>query len=84
MKETKERKWYRFFKRSRFQYSLFNEDKKNIISKYNDLAHRDAQIISDTIYDFDEKSINVSFTIREGKQYYIRKIEWSGNQKYSK
>ncbi len=83
MKETKERKWYRFFKRSKFQYSLFNEDKKNIISKYNDLAHRDAQIISDTIYDFDEKSINVSFTIREGKQYYIRKIEWSGNQKYS-
>ncbi len=83
MKETKERKWYRFFKRSKFQYSLFNEDKKNIISKYNDLAHRDAQIISDTIYDFDEKSINISFTIREGKQYYIRKIEWSGNQKYS-
>ena len=83
MKETKERKWYRFFKRSKFQYSLFNEDKKNIISKYNDLAHRDAQIISDTIYDFDEKSINLSFTIREGKQYYIRKIEWSGNQKYS-
>ena len=83
MKETKERKWYRFFKRSKFQYSLFNEDKKNIISKYNDLAHRDAQIISDTIYDFDEKSINVSFTIREGRQYYIRKIEWSGNQKYS-
>jgi len=83
MKETKERKWYRFFKRSKFQYSLFDEDKKNIISKYNDLAHRDAQIISDTIYDFDEKSINVSFTIREGRQYYIRKIEWSGNQKYS-
>jgi outer membrane protein insertion porin family len=83
MKETKEKQWYRFFKRSKFQYSLFNEDKKQIINKYNELSHRDAQITFDTIYDFDEKTINVALTISEGKQYFIRNINWSGNQKYS-
>ena len=34
MKETKERKWYRFYKRSKFQYSLFDLDKNTVINKY--------------------------------------------------
>lgn len=83
MKETKERKWYRFYKKSKFQNSLFNQDKNAITEKYNEIAHRDAQIISDSIYDFDENSINVYLKISEGNPYYIRNIKWSGNQKYS-
>ena len=83
MKETKERKWYRFYKKSKFQNSLFNQDKNAIIEKYNEIAHRDAQIISDSIYDFDENSINVYLKISEGNPYFIRNIKWSGNQKYS-
>ena len=83
MKETKERKWYRFYKRSKFQYSLFDQDKETIIGKYNEIAHRDAKIISDTIFDFDENSINIILKIEEGNQYFIRDIQWSGNQKYS-
>tara|TARA_B100001093_G_scaffold203140_1_gene195137 strand:- start:4 stop:2562 length:2559 start_codon:yes stop_codon:yes gene_type:complete len=83
MKETKEKRWYRFFKRSKFQYSLFDQDKITIIDKYNEMAHRDAEILFDTIYDFDEKSINIEITIDEGNQYFIRSVNWSGNQKYS-
>ena len=83
MKETKERKWYRFYKKSKFQNSLFNQDKNAITEKYNEIAHRDAQIISDSIYDFDENSINVYLKISEGNPYFIRNIKWSGNQKYS-
>ena len=83
MKETKERKWYRFYKKSKFQNSLFNQDKNAIAEKYNEIAHRDVQIISDSIYDFDENSINVYLKISEGNPYYIRNIKWSGNQKYS-
>ena len=83
MKETKERKWYRFYKRSKFQYSLFDQDKETIIGKYNEIAHRDAKIISDTIIDFDENSINLILKIEEGNQYFVRDIQWSGNQKYS-
>jgi outer membrane protein insertion porin family len=83
MKETKERKWYRFYKKSKFQNSLFNQDKNAIAEKYNEIAHRDFQIISDSIYDFDENSINVYLKISEGNPYYLRNIKWSGNQKYS-
>ena len=83
MKETKEKKWYRFYKKSKFQNSLFSQDKKLIIEKYNEIAHRDAQIISDSIYDFDENSINVYLKLSEGNQYFIRDIKWSGNEKYS-
>jgi outer membrane protein insertion porin family len=83
MKETKERKWYRFYKRSKFQYSLFDKDKETIIGKYNEIAHRDAKIVSDTIFDFDENSINLILKIEEGNQYFVRDIQWSGNQKYS-
>ena len=83
MKETKERKWYRFYKRSKFQYSLFDQDKETIIGKYNEIAHRDAKIVSDTIFDFDENSINLILKIEEGNQYFVRDIQWSGNQKYS-
>jgi outer membrane protein insertion porin family len=83
MKETKEKHWYRFFKRSKFQYSLFDQDKDKIIEKYNEMAHRDAKITFDTIYDFDNKSINLELTIDEGNQYFIRSVNWSGNQKYS-
>ena len=66
-----------------FQNSLFEQDKEKIIEKYKQIAHRDAQIVSDTIVDFDENTINVLFRIEEGNQYFIRNIEWSGNQKYS-
>ena len=58
-------------------------DQEKIIEKYKQIAHRDAQIVSDTIVDFDENTINVLFRIEEGNQYFIRNIEWSGNQKYS-
>ena len=45
MKETKERNWYRFYKRSKFQYSLFDQDKSAILEKYNQIAYRDAKIV---------------------------------------
>ena len=83
MKETKEKKWFRFYKRSMYQNSLFVQDKDKIIEKYQEIACRDAKIILDTIYDFDDKTININIIIDEGSQYYIRDVEWSGNQKYS-
>ena len=83
MKETKEKVWYRFYKRSKFQHSLFEADKNNILAKYNELAFRDAEIVYDTVYDFDDKTVNVEVKINEGNKYFIRSIEWSGNVKYS-
>jgi len=82
LKETKERRWYGLFKPSKFIQKKYDDDKKNLISEYNKLGYRDAQIVSDSIYDVGSKNIGISIKIEEGKQYYFREIKWIGNTKY--
>lgn len=83
MKDTKEKKWWKLFWRSKFNRTNYKDDKAKVISKYIDLAFRDAEITSDSVYDFDEKTINIDITINEGNKYYIRSINWVGNTKHS-
>ena len=83
MKDTKEKKWYKLGIGSKFQYSTFKSDKQKIIEKYQELSYRDAQITYDTVYNFDENSVNIDLTVNEGSKYFIRSINWSGNLKYT-
>lgn len=83
MKETKQKRWWNIFKASKFLKAEYKTDKQKIIAKYNKEGFRDAQILSDTIYQFDEKTINIEITLTEGKKYYFRNIDWVGNTKYS-
>ncbi len=83
MKDTKQKHWYRIFWRSKFISSNFKGDKEKVLAKYQELAFRDAEITFDTIYDNDEKTINIDMKIDEGNKYYIRNIEWIGNVKYT-
>ncbi len=83
MKDTKEKKWYRIFKASKFLADAYKTDKNNIIEKYNDKGFRDARIISDTTYLNADNTLNIQLTINEGNPYYFRKISWVGNQKFS-
>lgn len=71
------------FKSSKFIQSSYDEDKKNIINKYKEMGFRDAKITKDTMYDYDDKSINLALTIDEGNQYFIRSLKWIGNTKFS-
>lgn len=82
MKKTKEKHWYKLFWRSKFITSLYETDKQKIIAKYKENAYRDAEIVFDTIYDHDEKNININIKINEGGKYYIRSVAWTGNLKY--
>lgn len=82
MKKTKEKKWWKIFWRSKFISSLYKEDKNKIIAKYKDNAYRDAEITFDTVYDYDNKNLNIKIKIDEGNKYYIRSISWTGNLKY--
>jgi outer membrane protein insertion porin family len=61
----------------------YEEDKKKLIEYYNSKGFRDAEIISDTIYNFDKRTINIDFQIHEGPKYYFRNIIWTGNYMYS-
>lgn len=81
-KETKEKKFYRLWKASKFIEDDYEADKRLLIEHYNTLGYRDAKIIKDTIYRFDDKSVNLEITIDEGLKYYFRDINWVGNTKY--
>ncbi len=83
MKETKQKAWYHIFKSSKFIEHNYKEDKQKIIAKYNERGYRDAKIINDTIYTFNDKTINIHITLDEGSKYYFRNISWLGNTKYS-
>ncbi|MCB9192396.1 MAG: outer membrane protein assembly factor BamA [Flavobacteriales bacterium] len=83
MKETKQRRWWRVWKTSKFLDYEYENDKKAMIAKYNQLGYRDARIISDTIYSNRDGSINVEINLEEGRKYYFRNITWAGNTKYS-
>ncbi|MCL2041906.1 MAG: BamA/TamA family outer membrane protein [Bacteroidales bacterium] len=73
----------RIFKSSKFIESEYNEDKAAIINKYNELGYRDARIMSDTVYKFDNRDIVIRLSFEEGIKYYFGDITWVGNTKYS-
>ena len=84
MKDTKEKKFFRIFKASKFMQESYQNDKEKIISEYNEKGLRDAEIISDTIaYNKEEELINITLKINEGKTYYFGDITYVGNTKYT-
>ncbi len=72
-----------FFKSSKFVKAKYEEDKESIIKFYNSKGYRDAEIITDTIYRYDDKSIDIDITVEPGIKYYFRDINWTGNYVYT-
>ena len=83
MKNTKRKKFYRLFKRSKYIPEEFREDLTIIIDKYKERGYRDARIISDSIYDENRKEINIEISLTEGEKYSFGKIEYLGNTIYT-
>jgi outer membrane protein insertion porin family len=83
MKDTKERKWWKIFTSSKFLDEKYQDDKTKIVAKYNEKGYRDARIVSDSVYKFNDKRINISIAIDEGHQYFFRNITWLGNTKHT-
>ena len=73
----------RIFKSSKFSESNYQEDKQNIIKKYNAKGYRDAIIVRDSVYAIDDKNLGIDIVIDEGGLYHYRNINWTGNTKYS-
>jgi len=72
-------KFYSMFKAKKFTPERYEEAKKTLIDKYNELGYRDAAILEDSVWTVDEKHVNVYVKIDEGQKYYIRNITWVGN-----
>ncbi|MDR3266572.1 MAG: outer membrane protein assembly factor BamA, partial [Tannerella sp.] len=82
MKERFRNSWLEFFSTKKFTPKEYENDKKNLIDKYNEYGYRDAAIVSDTIETYDNKRINIYLNIEEGQKYYIKDISFVGNTKY--
>lgn len=72
-----------FFKSSKFVADDYEADKLAIISHYNSKGFRDAEITMDSIYNFDDRSIDIFLKVSEGNRYYFRNIAWTGNYVHS-
>ncbi len=76
-------KFSSFLKSKKYTPERYEEDKKNLIDKYNELGFRDAVIVRDSVWNVDDKHVNILIEVDEGKKYYIRNITWVGNTVFS-
>ncbi|MCI6617472.1 MAG: outer membrane protein assembly factor BamA [Prevotella sp.] len=76
-------KFRNFFKSKKFTPERWETDKQNIIEKYNEHGYRDAEIVADSVSNYDDKHVNVYVKIDEGQKYYLRNITWVGNTVYT-
>ena len=72
-----------FLKKKKYTPERWKEDKQNLIAKYNEYGYRDAAILADSVWNYDEKHVNVYVKVEEGQKYYIRDIKWVGNTVYT-
>lgn len=83
-KKTNEKgKMASWFRTKKFVPENYEADKQNLISKYNELGYRDAIIVEDSVWNHDEKTVNIYVKIDEGQKYYLRNISWVGNTLYN-
>ncbi len=83
LKNTKQRGGLNILRSSKFILEKFEEDKINLIDKYNEIGKRDARVLRDSIYFVGENRINIDIWIEEGPTYYFNNITWVGNTVYT-
>ncbi|MBQ9311246.1 MAG: outer membrane protein assembly factor BamA [Bacteroidales bacterium] len=83
MKKTKSAKLYNFFKSKKFDPKEYPNDKKLLISAFNEAGYRDARIVKDSLYEIEPGRLGIDITVEEGDKYYFRDISWTGNSVYS-
>ncbi|WP_084625681.1 outer membrane protein assembly factor BamA [Salinimicrobium xinjiangense] len=83
MKKTKEQKFLRFWKRSKFIPEEYEADKQKLLSVYKEKGFRDARIVSDSLMRVDENHVSLRLNVEEGNRYYFGNIEFIGNSVYS-
>ncbi len=83
MKKTKDKRLMNFFSSKKFNESEYDNDKRALISAFNEAGYRDARIVKDTMYYLEPGRVQIDFDIEEGQQYYFRDITWTGNSVYN-
>ncbi|MDD3272497.1 MAG: outer membrane protein assembly factor BamA [Bacteroidales bacterium] len=83
MKKTKDMRILNFFSSKKFNEKEYPNDKRLLLQAYGERGYRDARIIKDSMYYIEDGRLGIHFVIDEGKRYYFREINWTGNSIYS-
>lgn len=83
LKNTKKKKFYRFWKKSKYIEDDFEEDLGKLVDKYAENGYRDARVLSDTFVPVNDKNIDLHIKVEEGDKYYFGKIDFVGNSVYT-
>ena len=71
------------FSTKKFTTEEYENDKNNLIAKYNEHGYRDAVLLADSVVNFNEKKVDIFLKVDEGEKYYLKDIRFVGNTKYS-
>ena len=82
MKKTRDSRLMNFFSSKKFKENEYDNDKRSLVSAFNEAGFRDARIVKDTMYYVEPGRLQIDFDIDEGKRYYFRDITWTGNSVY--
>ena len=82
LKNTKQKRSIRFWKKSKYIIKDFKEDKEGLIDFYKEKGYRDARVLSDSLTRNSDNSISLNINIEEGKKYYFGDIRFIGNTVY--
>ena len=79
LKKTKEKSLMNLFKSAKYIESDYEDDKYNLLDKYNELGYRDAMLVADSVVQISPKRVKIYMDVEEGKKYYYNEIQWVGN-----
>jgi len=87
LKNTKERRWWRFWKAETFDEAGFDEDLRGLVRFYNDRGYYGARVVRDSVFveptgDGGGRLV-VEVEVEEGPEYAIRDIVFEGNTIYT-
>ncbi len=82
MKSTREKSLLNFFKSSKYVEETYEEEKYDLLDKYNERGYRDAMIVSDSVIPLSDKRVKIVINVDEGNRYYFNNLIWIGNTVY--
>ncbi len=82
LKSPKQHEWWRFWGSGKFDNKKYQENKVKLIAKMQEKGYYNAKLISDSIYKYNDKKVNILMNIYEGNEFYFGNITWAGNAIY--
>lgn len=82
MENTRENRWWRFWKGEKFKRDQYEDDLDGVIDYYREHGYYDAQVVRDSVYYVSDDGIGIDVEVREGSKYFVQDVEWEGNTVY--